>query len=299
MLALALAGCAAPADEAVPVAAPEPVVVATPTASATPVATGAGAGSLPLVPPSTGLETPAAPQVPTADLVDDHDPEVALVQQRLTELRYYADVVDGQMGPRTTTALQAFQKVQGLPVDGVIGPEVLAALDDPVLPEVHAGAPDRIDIDLDDQVLFVTLGGRLERIMPISSGNGEPYTLPGGFPADSLTPVGTFAVHRVEGGSVDAHFGRLYDPMYFYKGWAIHGSNNVPAVPASHGCVRLPVPDAEWLFERVAVGMPVTVWGSRNSFNPAAGETAGTDTPAGDPGPPAPPPPPPPGPAFG
>ena len=36
--------------------------------------------------------------------------------------------------------------------------------------------------------------------------------------------------------------------MYFFKGWAIHGSPSVPAYPASHGCVRISNADADWLF---------------------------------------------------
>lgn len=35
--------------------------------------------------------------------------------------------------------------------------------------------------------------------------------------------------------------------MHFYKGFAIHGSNDVPRHNASHGCVRVPVSDARWL----------------------------------------------------
>jgi len=35
--------------------------------------------------------------------------------------------------------------------------------------------------------------------------------------------------------------------MHFYKGYAIHGSNDVPNYNASHGCVRVPVADARWL----------------------------------------------------
>jgi hypothetical protein len=35
----------------------------------------------------------------------------------------------------------------------------------------------------------------------------------------------------------EADLGTLYDPQYFYRGWAIHGSNSVPAVrPATAAC---------------------------------------------------------------
>jgi hypothetical protein len=31
----------------------------------------------------------------------------------------------------------------------------------------------------------------------------------------------------------------MYRPIYFHRGQAIHGANNVPPEPASKGCVRL------------------------------------------------------------
>lgn len=38
--------------------------------------------------------------------------------------------------------------------------------------------------------------------------------------------------------------------MYFYRGFALHGSDNVPGYRDSHGCVRLFTEDAKWLNEK-------------------------------------------------
>ena len=38
--------------------------------------------------------------------------------------------------------------------------------------------------------------------------------------------------------------------MYFHKGFALHGSDDIPGVRASHGCVRMFVEDAKWLNEQ-------------------------------------------------
>jgi hypothetical protein len=38
--------------------------------------------------------------------------------------------------------------------------------------------------------------------------------------------------------------------MHFFRGFALHGSEEVPGYPASHGCVRLFVEDARWLNEQ-------------------------------------------------
>lgn len=37
--------------------------------------------------------------------------------------------------------------------------------------------------------------------------------------------------------------------MYFHKGYALHGSDDMPGFRASHGCVRLFIRDAKWLNE--------------------------------------------------
>jgi lipoprotein-anchoring transpeptidase ErfK/SrfK len=42
-------------------------------------------------------------------------------------------------------------------------------------------------------------------------------------------------------------------------GYAIHGALSVPAEPASHGCVRIPMTAAEWFPQHVAIGTPVHV----------------------------------------
>lgn len=44
--------------------------------------------------------------------------------------------------------------------------------------------------------------------------------------------------------------------MFFYKGFAVHGSKQVPGYHASHGCVRVFTKDAQWLNENF-VDMPL------------------------------------------
>lgn len=247
-----------PEPTAVPV--PEPVPTPTPSPTGEPTAT----------------PTPTAAPTPT------EEDEVAAVQQALTDQGYYVGAIDGRAGPATASAVQAFQKLNGLVADGVIGPQTLAALNDPAVPQLRGGPADRIEVDLDRQVLFFVQGGRLERILPVSTGSGSSYTAPGGGTARSLTPVGTFRIERHISGERNAPLGTLYDPLYFHGGWAIHGSNSVPAYPASHGCVRVTRADGRWLFDRAPIGTTVIVYGERNSFDPGRGETAGTSAPAGD-----------------
>jgi lipoprotein-anchoring transpeptidase ErfK/SrfK len=47
---------------------------------------------------------------------------------------------------------------------------------------------------------------------------------------------------------------------YFTGGYAIHGYASVPVFPASHGCLRVPVPDAVPIFDWVSFGDRVDVY---------------------------------------
>ncbi|MGH8910135.1 MAG: L,D-transpeptidase family protein [Egibacteraceae bacterium] len=237
--------------------------------------------------PSVGpldLPSPAAPAEPKPRPVID----LAAAQRRLTELKYYGGQIDGVGGGGTRSAVMAFQKVNGLRADGSIGAATLAALESPAFPNLRGGPGRRVEVDLSRQVLYYVEGGELARIMPVSSGNGASYEREDGSVARSLTPVGTFKVQRTISGVREADLGTLYDPMYFYQGWAIHGSNSVPAYPASHGCVRVTRTDALWLFDRLPVGTTVMLYGGTHTFTPGS-SAPGTTTPAGD-GPIDPPP---------
>ncbi|MFW2336319.1 L,D-transpeptidase family protein, partial [Ilumatobacter sp.] len=58
----------------------------------------------------------------------------------------------------------------------------------------------------------------------------------------------------------NAKLGRLYKPVYFNYGIAIHGASNVPNYPASRGCVRYPMHVAEYIQDLVELGDAVYVF---------------------------------------
>lgn len=71
------------------------------------------------------------------------------------------------------------------------------------------------------------------------------------------TPVGVFHVGQKGGPGCKSSkypIGRGNAPMpwcmFFHGGYAIHGSGSVPGYNASHGCIRVPSPDARWLSQR-------------------------------------------------
>ena len=58
-------------------------------------------------------------------------------------------------------------------------------------------------------------------------------------PGRSTTADGTTA--HLPGGEDNPLNGNMYKPLYFDRGQAIHGANNVPTSPQSQGCARLRV----------------------------------------------------------
>jgi lipoprotein-anchoring transpeptidase ErfK/SrfK len=160
----------------------------------------------------------------------------------------------------TAYAVQAFEKSVGLPRDGRATPAVTSRLATATLekPLVHGGPPTRVEIDISRQILFLYEGGSLSEILPVSTGSGRPFCVKG-LCGDATTPTGSFKVNYQKQGWDLSPLGRLYNPLYFNGGIAIHGFPSVPTTPASHGCVRIPMAAAEWFPDRAPVGTPVFV----------------------------------------
>src|SRR6266478_1761939 len=55
-------------------------------------------------------------------------PEVTALQQRLQDLGFDPNGIDGIFGPGTESAVKAFQQAKGLSVDGIVGPITRTAL---------------------------------------------------------------------------------------------------------------------------------------------------------------------------
>src|SRR5579862_5601034 len=187
--------------------------------------------------------------------------EVLALQQRLAALGYRPGTQNGILGADTVSAVLAFQKREGLPRDGIAGPQVMARLEAPSGAGPRTGLPvPRIEVDIARQVLFLVLPDAIWTLNA-STGSGLPYQDPTTHMTDiAATPVGTFAVQRTVNSDVQAPLGTLHKPMYFFEGWAVHGAASVPGWPASHGCVRVSDDDADWLFTIVGVGTPVVIY---------------------------------------
>ena len=196
-------------------------------------------------------------------------PTVLKMQQRLAELGYDIGTPDGKWGARTTYTLMAFQKVEGITADGQDGPQTQAALAvaSPPQPMLPGGSPTRIEIDVARQVLFHWVNGSLARVLSVSTGNNERYCVDGECSV-AVTPGGSFRIGRKAAGLEVAPLGELWWPMYFNGGIAIHGSPSVPAYPASHGCIRIPMYAAPTFYNEVPAGTRVHVLNSPEAEAP-------------------------------
>lgn len=173
------------------------------------------------------------------------------VQKRLAALHYLPkSAIDGVAGYRTQQAILAFQSWEGLERDGIVGPATAAALTRAERPEPRAGGPPRrIEVYRGEGVALLIKRGEAKRAIHIST--GAP-----GFE----TPPGTYEVFRKELKSWSVPYSVwLPYASYFNNGIAFHESPDVPAFPASHGCVRVPAPEAEIVYRFATVGTTVVV----------------------------------------
>jgi hypothetical protein len=172
------------------------------------------------------------------------------IQQRLVALGYLpANAVTGHLGPWTRSAVLAFQGWERLGRDSVPGPQTVARLRVAKRPAAGPGSGKRIEVYLTPQVALLEDGSRVTRVIKVST--GKP-----GF----ATPPGSYAIYRKHPRDWSFPYSVwLPYASYFVGGIAFHESPDVPAYPASHGCVRVPRDDAPLVYAFAALHTPVKV----------------------------------------
>ncbi|MCB0869697.1 MAG: peptidoglycan-binding protein [Solirubrobacterales bacterium] len=173
------------------------------------------------------------------------------LQQKLADLGYLPQSgVDGVVGYQTEQAVMAFQSWEGLARDGVAGPATRAELRTAKRPRPSAKRPRRLmEVRIGRGVLMLVRNGRAVRTIHISAGS------PG-----NDTPTGRYEVFRKELMSWSVPFSTwLPYASYFNNGIAFHEYPDVPPYPASHGCVRVPAPEAPLVYKFARLGTVVVV----------------------------------------
>jgi peptidoglycan hydrolase-like protein with peptidoglycan-binding domain len=239
-----------------------PTTAAPTTAAPTTAAptTAAPTTAAPTTVPPTTRPKPKKPAEPTKLRSGSEGRAVAALQRRLAELGYQVHEADGQFGPETHHAVVAFQKVNRIGRDGVVGPVTRKALERPRVPRPRSRkAGFHVEADLTLQVVYLVRDGKIREILDASSGSGQNYTVRGDVRV-AVTPLGDFRIQRKIDAWRKSDLGLLYRPAYFIGGYALHGAPSVPAFPASHGCIRITTTAMDRLFDRLPVGTPMLVY---------------------------------------
>src|SRR5512132_1683347 len=206
---------------------------------------------------ATHLATPAAPQLVAKPVRVNvaalhvgpgaRGPAVRLLQQRLSALGYVVGK-RGLFDDRTARAVLTFRKVTGMARTTTASADVFKALAKGK-GAFHGRHPEHgkhVEADLSRQVIALIRGSKVQRIYPASSGKPSTPTVQGTFRVYSKSPG-----FNAKG---------MYFSNYFIRGFAIHGYASVPVFAASHGCLRVPIPDAISIYKWISIGDIVDVY---------------------------------------
>lgn len=185
---------------------------------------------------------------------------VVTLQRKLSALGYWCGTADGHFGPLTQQAVWALQKAAGLTRDGVVGPATWSALLRGARPSRRTTSGTAMEINIGRQLCLLVSSGVLRTILNTSTGSGERY-YSGGAWHTAITPRGSYRIYRrYSSGWQSGPLGDLYRPVYFYRGYAVHGSTSIPPYPASHGCCRVSTKAMDMMWAQGWVPIGRRVW---------------------------------------
>jgi lipoprotein-anchoring transpeptidase ErfK/SrfK len=171
-----------------------------------------------------------------------------LYQKKLAEM-HYAVSRNGIFDDATARATMAYRKVNGMArtytVTESIVRRVLAGKG--AFKAKYPRDGRHVEADLSRQILaLVNRRGKVHRVYHTST--GAPAT---------PTVIGRFTTYRKSPGT---NASGMVHSSYFIRGYAIHGYASVPAYNASHGCLRVPIPNAWSIYSWVRMGTVVRVY---------------------------------------
>ena len=195
-------------------------------------------------------------------------------QKKLLSLGFWLLTSNGKYDESTRQAVMAFQKYYQLRPTGSMNNATAFLLEKiDVRPEAQATEGTLAEVDKTRQLLFLVEDGETKYVINASTGDDRAYVEPDMntpgvlIRGTAITPVGQFKTNRERpDGWWVGDLGQIYRPKYFIGGVAIHGSQTVPAYPASHGCVRVTTSAMDMIWESglLPLGSDVVVYGELN-----------------------------------
>ena len=171
-----------------------------------------------------------------------------------------AEVENDEISLEDTETPDSGDPAQGVSEEDSIGPEDNTSIIENI--DYSDSANFRIEIDLSRQRLTVFYGKNILKEMVCSSGALE-----------TPTPLGEFTTNqKIEYSWVDRFDVGAYYWIRFFEDYLIHSvpldENGEMIVeefeklgnPASHGCVRLRLDEAKWLYETLPLGVEVLIY---------------------------------------
>jgi hypothetical protein len=182
------------------------------------------------------------------DLDPGNKNSTVAVFNRLLENQGYVNDQGKKYDAATGRAVLAFHKVNGKSRTENADPGDFKKLanDRGGFKLKYPGAGKHVETDLSRQVMVLAKKGKVDEIYHISSGAPATPTIQGHFQFYRKDP-GTNSLGMV-------------NSVYFIRGYATHGYADVPTYPASHGCLRNPIPDSMHIYNWIDIGDDIYVY---------------------------------------
>jgi hypothetical protein len=227
-------------------------------------------------PPEFELKVILGPEYAQEGLISFYRVEAVVKNGNISNLRFNKDDSNGSWGPRIAQVNllegESFTLVcEASNEAGMASRSItLNWSGDPSVPNIEPAEPADlklssgdylIDVNLSAQRVTVYHKGQVLRSMPCSG--GEPET---------PTPTGTFITNQKIKYSYVERFGqaayywtRFYGPYLFHsvpydkEGNLLTEELAKIGSPASHGCIRLYLEDAKWMYDELPLGVTVNI----------------------------------------
>jgi hypothetical protein len=196
-----------------------------------------------------------------------NEAEITRIQRRLHALYYLGRYeIDGKLGDSTTSAIRQFQSTNGLPETGEVDSETLLRLfsDDAIAKRL----PYRVEVSINAQTVTVYEWMDTDEYVQVHQftcstglGNSTPRGIfLDGYPANRWHHFKKFDCWAQYSFEIEGNI-MFHSVLYSEKDTSTLREGSVYALgsPASHGCIRLSVKSAQWLFNHCKRGSLVIV----------------------------------------